>query len=91
MKILDAQVRTIVERDQYHIRIEATNRAAAFLFALGIEPCYIGPEENSGRAWWRFPYSRDVDDAMIELVEFVATLRERQPSFGQIALKGFER
>jgi hypothetical protein len=91
MRILDADAQTRIENDRYYIRVAATTRVAALLFALGIRFRYIDPREDGGRAWYEFEYSTEIDEAMIDLVEFSATLREGAPSFGQIALEGFEQ
>lgn len=91
IQLLDAEVKTLTIGETYRVRVAATRRASALLYALGVEFCHVGPEEDSGRAWFEFEYSADIDDALIALVDFAATLREAQPSFGQIALEGFER
>lgn len=90
MQILDTDICTVIAGGSYRVRIAATHRAAALLYALGIEFQHVGPEQDSGRAWFEFEYSADVDAALVGLVDMAAMLRERQPSFGQIALEGLD-
>jgi hypothetical protein len=84
--IFGAEFGTIVSADVYAIRIEATDRAAYLLFALGVEFCYVGPEQDSGRAWYQFDYSDRLDAMLVALVEFAAAIREHEPNFGQLEL-----
>ncbi len=85
-RVAGAEVQTGVDQGHYSIRIEATPRAAALLFALGVASRYIGPEEDSGRAWYQFEYSDPLDTAIKELVDFSGDVVYNQPAFGQLVL-----
>lgn len=86
MKILDADVRIMAQEHHYAIRLEATERAAALLFALGVAFRSIGPEEDSGRAWYEFTCSDQLSDALREVVDFIGDVVYSQPVFGQLLL-----
>ena len=86
MRILDADARTLIARDRYCLPIEATPRAAALLFALGIESRYVAPSEDSGRAWYEFEYTPAFDESLKQLVDVIGDLIFNQPGFGQLTL-----
>lgn len=84
--LFNTEFGTIIDDQQYCIRIEAGPRIAALLFALGIEYRYISPEEDSGRAWYQFCYSSALDYTLKEFTDFAGDVIYGQPKFGQMTL-----
>jgi hypothetical protein len=88
--VLDTTWSVIVTADRYLIRIEATPRAAALIFALALKARWIDPDASGGPGWYEFEYDASLDQAIKQLVDFAGDVVYHQPSFGQFALFDLE-
>ena len=84
--LLGAEFGTVAGGQTYAIRIEATDRAAALLFAIGVEFRFVDPSEDSGRPWYQFPYSPELAESLQELADAIGDVIYNQPTFGQMTL-----
>lgn len=85
-QLFGTEFKACSDDEHYYLRFEATERGAALVYLLGGAARYIGPAEDSGRAWYQIEYSPALDDGLVELVEFSANVREHHPNFGQLEL-----
>ena len=85
--LLGVAFRTCTDDQHYYIRFEATHRANALLFAMGIESIqHIRPHEDSGSAWYQIECTVAVLDHLRATTDGIGEIVFNQPSFGQMYL-----
>jgi hypothetical protein len=85
---LDSEVRSVIdEQGRYSLWVEPTPLWIALLQHTDVTFDPVAPDEDSGRAWLRIPYSARVDALLVRIVDLAANLRQGSPTFGQLPME----